>query len=591
LEDPQAMSFQQLLDYQFPEFTVTVGSILLGIYFLGVAISAFRLIDRLWLIHQFLNENGNGSAKMKSWQAMPTALMSGLLLSWEKMGDEKRQAWAAHWLPIHPIYGWEAILVELLVVLNWWNPLLYRYRAHWAALFDGWQEKPYYPTAPFSWKGLGFIGLAAGLYAGFYSMAKPDSPFNWVNAKADLVIEKTVFDHKTNKPHDYQVEWGSIKIPLKKFANPNGYSAELEVELADFKQVIKKPLKVYKDGFPLTPGVLSILYKSNQTGTQAYINGIDPKKVKLLDRQKKLIFNDSLGLGDELVLFGDAEDIYLSRVEIRIKDPEAGFEPRYFVPQLSDLEATMPYQIVARRGQRALVKIDPESPKAAHFLELYKDEKQYEIVLLPGFRTNRHYLTEAESLASKVAAANTTLTYQEKDAYYLPEFQAYQGKDVRLVWGKMEASPSNTNYPLDSFLLSIDAEPKLLVGEDTLDLISFQLIIAGKNTPARCFETYRTGELVLKPVIEKVQDETSIFFDKIVVRDQQDERRLFPASFAFNIGEPSKYKRSWEPSRNFLLYKGAKPDVVEVMPLKTQNQIDSTVNEMKKRMNKGNIKK
>jgi len=574
------MSFTKILDYYPPEFTISIGGILLVVYFVGVVVSAFRLTDRFWHTMQFLKENGGQATQLAAWQPMPTVILSNLALNWTNFEEQKKQDWLAKWSPIHPVYAWEALLVEVLLVLNWWNPLFYSYRKSWAELYQTWEQQATYFPRFSSLKTVGYWSLAASLGAIYMLLPQTSSRIQWASHHTAAVFETTVFEYKNGRPHDYYVEWGGVKLPLKKFANPNGYSAEIEVELSDFKQIIKKPFKIFKDGLSIEPGTLSIMYKSNQTGTQAYINGIDPKKVKLLDRRSNTIFNDSLGLGDEIVLFGDAQDIYLSRVEIRIKDPNAGFEPRYFVPQINHLEASMHFQIVARQGKRALVKLDPESPKAAGLLQLYSDAEKYEIVQLPGFRTNRHYLTEAETMASRVAAANFHLTFQEKDAYYLREYQSYQDKEVRLVWGVMEASPSNTNYPLDSFQLAISEEPRLLVGDDTLELVSFQVIIAEKNAPARCFETYRTGDLAVKSAFEDVQDNTSIFFEKIVVRDKSGERLLFPASFVFNVGKPSKYKRSWEPSKNFLLHKGAKPDIIETPK---NLAIDSIFREMEKR--------
>ncbi len=560
----EVMSFSKLLEFQFPSFSISVGSLLLVVYFVGVVVSSFRLMDRYWLVHQFLQEKGNQATRAAAWQTMPTAVMSDLLLNWRFFDEAKKERWATQWLPIHPLFGWEALLVELLLVLNWWNPLAYRYREHWATLYSGWQEGRNARLGFLSGYSVGFASLTFGFALLLMGIPQVLSPTHRAGELAADIFEETIFENKSNRQYEYFVEWGGLKMPLKKFANPNGYSAEVEVALVDFQQMVNKPLKVFKDGMAVKPGVFSIIYKSNRTGTQAYINGIDPKKVLLLDRQRGVAFNDSLGIGDELVLFGDTEDIYLSKVEIRIKDPNAGYEPPFFVPQINHLEATMAYQIVARKGQRALVKIDPNHPNADRILELYGDARQYEIVRIPDFRTNRHYLTEAESLASKVAAANTTLTFLEKDAFYLPEYQAYQNKEVRMVWGQMAAAPSNLNYPLDSFLLSIEREPRLLVGADTLDLVSFQVIIAAKNGPAKCFETYRTGDMAIKSALQNVEDQTSIFFEKIVVRDAEGNRKLFPASFAFNIGNPVNDRRLPASNKNYWLSFGEKTEVMEV---------------------------
>ncbi len=561
--EKQAMSFTQLLDYHFPEFTISIATLLLACYFAGVLVSSFRLMDRLWLVHQFLEQKGNHRSKLIPWQAMPTAAMSSLVLNWQVFNEEKKEAWVKNWLPIHILYAWEALLVEVLVVLNWWNPMAYRYRENWAALYENWQTEKPERTGLFAPKSFGFAGVAAGLGMLFTLLPTRFSPTHRVGELAEGFFKTTIFENKIERPHEYYVNWGGVKMPLTKFANPNGYSANLELELADFQNIVNKPITVFKDGQSLKPGTFSIFYRRKTTGTQAYINGIDPQNIVLRDRKNGLVFNDSLDLGDVLTLFGDTEDIYLSKVEIKIKDPDAGYEPAVFVPEINQLEATMPYQIIARKGRRALVKIDPDNPNTDRIVALYGDAQQYEIVRIPGFRTNRHYITEAESLASRVAAANTTTPYFEEYAYYLPEFQSYQGKDVRMIWGDMAASPSNLNYPLDSFLLSIKHEPLLLVGQDTLFIVSFQVIVAGKTQPPKSFLTYRTGEMNVQETLQNVQNETSVFFDEIVVMDEEGQRRLFPVSFAFNVGDIDKPHSQPYSEKNFMLLFGEKTEVIK----------------------------
>lgn len=571
-QNVQVMSIGRLLDFHLPAFSINISSLILAVYFVGVVVSSFRLADRYWLVSQFLQEKGNHPTGPTAWQAMPTALMSYLILNWQYLDEHEKEKWAMRWLPLHPVFGWEALLVELLVVVNWWNPLAYRYRSCWADLYAAWQVERKSGLGFLTINSLGFTTLASGIALLFALLPSNLSPTHRVGELADRFFKKTIYENTTERPHEYTLAWGDVKLPLKKYANPNGYSAELEVELTDFQDIIKEELRIYRDGEPMKPGTLSFTYRSYQTGAHAYINGIDPKKVKLLQRQTGVVFNDSLGLGDELVLFGDAEDIYLSRIEIRIKDPNAGYEPAFLVPQISHLEANMPYQIVLRRNKRALVKIDPNHPNVERILQLYSDERQYEIVEIPGFRTNRHYLTEAESLASKVEAVSS-LTLFEKDAYYLPEYLGYQNKDVRMIWGQMEAAPSNDNYELDSFLLSIDREPQLLVGEDTLTIISFEVTIVGKNRPAKGFRAYRTGDLAIKDALLSVTNETSVFFEKIVVAvGEERSRQLFPASFAFNVGKPGKHHTDTNNQRLHLPNKATEKIVRESPDPSSPNQ-------------------
>src|SRR5690606_8949838 len=105
---------------------------------------------------------------------------------------------------------------------------------------------------------------------------------------------------------------------LQKYAHPNGYEASADIQLEDFREILKKEMKVLQDTLSLENGILSIIYRNKDGERHAYINDINRQQVLLRDRRNEKVYNDSLTYGDELIIFGEMGDIYLSKISLRI---------------------------------------------------------------------------------------------------------------------------------------------------------------------------------------------------------------------------------------------------------------------------------
>jgi len=530
------MSLSKWLPADLPEFALSASTVVLAVFFFGFVISAFRLMDKCWAICQFLTEKNNRPRYGFGWQGAATACFSQLAFSWEHWDEDKKGKWADEWLPIHPVFAWEFFWVEIFCLLNWWNPVAHWYRRSWAHLYRLDFESPAHPPLP-AWKlaGVTLPLVVAASY--FLVIPQPYSPTYLTGQRAGTWADQVVFEHKKPLPVSYTIEWGTFTIPLKKYANPNGYEGTLEIELTDFQQILKEEIKIYRGGQPLKPGTLSILYRSGATGEQVYINDVDPLGIVLKDRRKDEIYNDRLGFGDEIVIFGETEDIYLSSIQFHIKDPKAGYEPVVNVPGIDHHDPDFTFQIVVRSGERTLVKLDSEHPNAWRILEMYRDSGQYEIVKIPGFRTNRRYVTVHETLLSKVSATGFDLAVGLPDVNYLPEYLDYQNQIISLHWDSLVAAPSSENYTPEQFANSANVEPVLWIGEKRFRLEAFEIIIAGKSGTPFGYRTDRLAYPSLQHALGHLLPETSVYFDRIVIRDGDGSLKLFPASFAFHAGK------------------------------------------------------
>jgi hypothetical protein len=536
-----ALQLRDWINFEMPDLVVSFGGILLVAYFLGFMVAALRLVDRLWEIGLFLKMEKNRPNYALGWQGDATACFSQLILHWDKLGEEGKKNWASTWLPIHPLFAWEAFLVELLLVINWWNPLMLWWGRQWQSIYHfKLSQRPQKPVNPvFLLKISGLCGVA-GLVALFFSfLPSHTSPTYWFAGKTARLAKHVVFSYQKEKtrPAEYTFQWGGMVVPLKKIAQPNGYAGNIDLQLADFQKIINEEMKIMRDTQALETGILSIIYQTKAGGHHAYINDIDRKRVRLLDRRNDRVYNDSLGHGDELTIFGEIGDIYLSKLLIRILDPNSVYEPLVQVPDINHLDPSFGFQIVARPDKKALVKVDSTSFDSRRILEMYRDSSRYEIVHIPGFQTNRRYLTAADALFKKGTFAEVELAHTSPDVDYMPEYQGYQNKKVSLRWGGMEAAPTSPNFPLDSFRLSSKQPIQLWIGEKQLPIESFECIIAGKNVTPYGFKSDRFDHPALLFAYEGIGAETSVYFDQIVIQDEDGQLKLFPAAFVFNVAE------------------------------------------------------
>jgi hypothetical protein len=565
-EPPKTVNLSRLnletwLVNRLPDLEITVSDILKTAYLLGFAVFSFRLTDRLWEVRRLFLDKYHQPFSLHAWQGSPVACFSHFFWYGKSMNEERRHAWALRWLPLPYWSTLEVVWMEAITAVFWFNPLVHLFK---------YQLREVHRGTDFPERGPQCFSFYRGFYALCFFVAlavmagKPELPSARAGKCLEAWCDHVLLTYEKPGTHTYRIEWGSISLLLEKFANPNGFAGEIEVELTDFQQILSKEFKVFRDEKRVKTGILSVVYESPGTGERAYINDIDPGKIVLKDRRSGKIYNDSLLQGDELMLFGEAEDIYLSKILVRIKDPDAAYIPPVKVPAFNYLEPKFGWQIVARAGKRTLVKIDPTQTGIEKIAGLYTDAGRYEIVNIPGFRTNRRYLGENDALFREGSIAEVSIAHALPDPLYLLEFQGYQNQETILVWGEMTANPSSENYSLEQFAGSFAQPLKLEVGGKTLPIQSFEVIIANKKDIPTGYLTDNVRHSVLQEAFSRLQPETSIYFDRIIVKDGGIDM-LFPAAFGFHLGNktmPIPGKKT-EHNSPILIHFGEKTTVAQ----------------------------
>ncbi|MFK7932094.1 MAG: hypothetical protein AB8G22_01210 [Saprospiraceae bacterium] len=336
----------------------------------------------------------------------------------------------------------------------------------------------------------------------------------------------------------FEIKWGDIILPIEKYANPNGFKGDTEVERATILAALEQPLMLYKNNLPLdieihtvynyTDGWRDSKWKPNPSENQRDLN---PDVIESL--------RATVQKGDKIVIhLGSVnKEVYVAGAGINIKDPYQAYEPEKRVKWQRSNENAFGFQVISQEGKESVLRIDTAAEATAKVYDLYKDRKDYKILHIPNFATQRRLVIDEDEIFSKYDIRRTELFNNEFDRWTLSEFTDYYRRWVHLDWGEMQAYANSENYSVSTFLQSIKKELVLNVDKRVVPILGFDLIIKGGEKPPIRFITNQLDIPEIKKALSEVPSKSSIYFTNIIV-DDAGETKHFPLHFAFHIDDP-----------------------------------------------------
>lgn len=335
----------------------------------------------------------------------------------------------------------------------------------------------------------------------------------------------------------FVLEWGKVKMPLSKYANPEVYSGMAEVELKDFRQLIGERLRLLHKGRELDVEFIGI-YREESGRFSPYRRSYPGFEQGRLAEDVVSAFRQGIRPGDVVALWlsSPSGGIKVQPALIKVTDPFEPYSPAVEVPQPRFDGGVFGFQLIQEPGRRPLLRIDTTAESTRHIYEMYRHNRLYKIIHIPGFQTHQRLLAGRGQLFGPADIRRSALLGCGHDLLSLPEFTAFGGDEARLVWGDMLAEPSSGNYLLSEFLSNLRAPLHLMVGERELPIRSFHLITHGKTRQPALYVADSLQTPALIKALCRLQPASTVYFDKIVVEDEQERLLLFPQPFAFNIG-------------------------------------------------------
>lgn len=342
----------------------------------------------------------------------------------------------------------------------------------------------------------------------------------------------------------YTVEWGAVRIPLAKYANPEVYHGTVEVEIGQFREIVGQELRLLKRGEEQEFELVG-LQREPYTRSSPFWNAYPAFEQGRLDSSVAATFRQGIRQGDvvALRLVSKTDNTIVQSAIIKIADPFEAYQPAVQVPQPRYDGDLFGFQVIQESGRRPLLRIDTTSAATRHIYNLYRRNRLYKVIHIPGFQTYRRLLTGRDQLFHAKAIRHSELLGEGHDWLNLPEYTAFEGAEANLEWGALTASPSSENTDVGAFKENIAQPLVLRVGERALPLLGFQLFIDSKERLPELYVADSLNTPALLRALYQVQPASTVYFDKLIVEGEQGKLMLFPAAFAFNIGAERHSKR------------------------------------------------
>jgi hypothetical protein len=159
--------------------------------------------------------------------------------------------------------------------------------------------------------------------------------------------------------YEYYVEWGAIKIPLEKYANPDVYKGFAEVDLEEFYTLLSEKMEVFhKDKaveseliqIDRPPFVRSNTFLFNYPSFQkGFLNGQTIERLKAeVEKGNEIHFR----------LFLKPDSIHIHSTVIKIRDTQSPYKPPVQLPEFDHHGEEYGFQVVNHNGKRPLLRID-----------------------------------------------------------------------------------------------------------------------------------------------------------------------------------------------------------------------------------------
>lgn len=381
-----------------------------------------------------------------------------------------------------------------------------------------------------------FLFLASSQSCGSPNNPKEDS-IQKESERLDLLsINKKPLDEYT-----YHLEWGALKLPLEKYANPNVHKGVIEVELATFLNLLSQKIRVFKGNKALDVELINLSRPRRLTGEQLWFDYPSIEDGRLNENLVEDL-RQKLKTGDQVYmrLTAKSENLQIQSAVFQIGSPQ----DTYYTP---DLRANLQkggevygFQIINEEGRQPGLRIDTTNVETQHILNLYRQNKQYKIIHIPNFKTRKRLITERESLFANKDIQQTVYLGYDFDLFTLSDYTDYIGKKVELHWGKLIANPVSENYEVAKMTGQLPAQPVLWIGNKRYPLQGFHLILSGTQQKPRRFIASEVKSRELYQALLKLQALTSVYFENIII-EEKGQYFHFPAAFSFHFGETQEF--------------------------------------------------
>ena len=360
----------------------------------------------------------------------------------------------------------------------------------------------------------------------------------------------------------YEAHWGDLNFPVVNDPLPANKVKQFSISKDSLLKNLYKPLSFTKGGKPMDLDVIAVVVYNR-------VNG-QPSMYHFYKRNNFAVDTSSaygntlkhyIDSGAHISIRGFRENIPINSVAFEVLDPEAEYRPPVYFKSLNFIEKEVfNFQLYTAMGRKTLVRLDTTAEKSKPIYQMYRDKSDlYEILHIPGFKTIRRSLKDAEKLwpsddFTRVNLLEKTKSWP-KDLQYYPEFYEFEDKIIQLNWGALKTpsiadkteknwkwryGPKWDGWPkkedLYTFLTKARTKPlKLMVDKEVWTPVRFDCWITSETTEDYRFLVEDIRHPEVTKVLETLPQRSSIYIDNLLIKNKKGDIQWFPTPFAFHF--------------------------------------------------------
>ncbi len=221
------------------------------------------------------------------------------------------------------------------------------------------------------------------------------------------------------------------------------------------------------------------------------------------------------------------------RFSIPIEIVEENFNPNHAPLNLTT--STFSFQLNSSLGENAIVKMDKNDPKNKALFKHYAESKSAEVVHVEDYKTIRRIITQ-DDIFIKPSEIEHKYTLPDKvfKTETFPEFYDFNIQPPLIKLKGLSTVLDKTTYDLKAFQKSKEGF-EFYIGEEQVKLLQVTFTVVPKEGKAIQYITNNFTRNDIQRRLNKIEPETSLYFDKILFERVDGEQMVFPLTTALHL--------------------------------------------------------
>ncbi len=356
--------------------------------------------------------------------------------------------------------------------------------------------------------------------------------------------------------------WGDVHQPLEMWAAPYYFRGEIIIKKDQLPALLQSPMQFYRNGklyWIKGLDIRAIVSSENQTIETFDTTGRFPTHIpspmgsnqvgvdSFADQRAYMFTLETQGYLLEHMLEGDyftfsnysdrSSGVVINSLTVKIENPWEEFSARFSIPYVKrgpdDISS---WQIVNFKGNKQFLRYDPSDSTNMKVRGIYSDQSKYTQLRIPAFRSLNRYISDTDLIVppSQVSRCDT-LVAEMLDPYNRLDLIIDQNMKWKLYWGEIEATYTGRFLKPKDFYGHLDTPMTIRTDDTVLPIHQVKVsFVPVKGAIEQVILDGRNPEQWLARM-NQVPSKTSIYFDEIIVEDQDGMIKLLPLQFLINL--------------------------------------------------------